>query len=71
MALKGANEVLRDKMFACMSQRAAQSVQDEIEERGPMRLAEVLDAQREMLAIARRLADAGTIMLAGRGDDYV
>jgi flagellar motor switch protein FliG len=71
VALKGANETLRDKMYACMSQRAAQSVQDEIEERGPMRLAEVLDAQREMLAIARRLADAGTIMLAGRGDDYV
>lgn len=71
VALKGANETLRDRMYGCMSQRAAQSVQDEIEERGPMRLAEVLDAQREMLAIARRLADAGTIMLAGRGDDYV
>jgi flagellar motor switch protein FliG len=71
VALKGANETLRDRMFGCMSQRAAQSVQDEIEERGPMRLVEVLDAQREMLAIARRLADAGTILLAGRGDDYV
>src|SRR3546814_8728296 len=54
VALKGANEVLRDRMYGCMSQRAAQSVQDDIEERGPMRLAEVLDAQRDMLAIARR-----------------
>ncbi|MFC7499883.1 flagellar motor switch protein FliG [Enterovirga sp. GCM10030262] len=71
VALKGANETLRDRMYACMSSRAAQSVQDEIAERGPMRLTEVLDAQREMLAIARRLADAGTLMLAGRGDDYV
>ncbi|PWG02013.1 flagellar motor switch protein FliG [Sphingosinicella humi] len=71
VALKGANDVLRDKMYACMSQRAAQSVQDEMEERGPMRLADVLEAQREMLGIARRLADAGTIILAGRGDDYV
>ncbi|HEY9552514.1 flagellar motor switch protein FliG [Allosphingosinicella sp.] len=71
VALKGANEVLRDRMYGCMSQRAAQSVQDDIEERGPMRLAEVLDAQRDMLAIARRLADAGTILLAGQGEDYV
>ncbi len=71
VALKGANEILRDKMYACMSQRAAQSVQDEMEERGPMRLADVLEAQREMLGIARRLADAGTIILGGRGDDYV
>src|SRR3546814_9086626 len=60
VALKGANEVLRDRMYGCMSQRAAQSVQDDIEERGPMRLAEVLDAQRDMLAIARRHAYSGT-----------
>jgi flagellar motor switch protein FliG len=46
-------------------------IRDEIEERGPMRLAEVLEAQKEVIAIARRLADAGTIMLKGRGDDYV
>src|SRR3546814_12675528 len=38
VALKGANEVLRDRMSGCMSQRATQSVQDDIEERGPMRL---------------------------------
>ena len=71
-ALKGADPVLRDKMFGCMSSRAADTVRDEIEERGPMRLADVLEAQKEILAIARRLADAGTIMLGGRGgDDYV
>ncbi|MFN3944671.1 MAG: flagellar motor switch protein FliG [Allosphingosinicella sp.] len=71
VALKGADEKQREKIFACMSARAAQTIQDEIAERGPMRLAEVHDAQKEMLATARRLADAGTIMLAGRGDDYV
>lgn len=71
-ALKGADPTLRDKMFACMSSRAADTVRDEIEERGPMRLADVLEAQKEILAIARRLADAGTIMLGARGgDDYV
>ena len=71
VALKGADERLREKIFSCMSSRAADSIRDEMEERGPMRLVEVLEAQKEVLAIARRLADAGTIMLAGRGDDYV
>ena len=71
LALKGADPALRDKMFGCMSSRAADTVRDEIEERGPMRLAEVLEAQKEVLAIARRLADAGTIKLGGKGDDYV
>ncbi len=71
IALKGADEKLREKIFGCMSSRAADSIRDEMEERGPMRLAEVLEAQKEVLATARRLADAGTIMLGGRGDDYV
>jgi flagellar motor switch protein FliG len=71
VAMKGADDKLREKIFGCMSSRAADSIRDEMEERGPMRLAEVLEAQKEVLAIARRLADAGTIMLNGRGDDYV
>jgi flagellar motor switch protein FliG len=71
VALKGADEKLREKILGCMSSRAADSIRDEMEARGPMRLAEVLEAQKEVLAIARRLADAGTIMLNGRGDDYV
>lgn len=69
VALKGADERMRAKMFACMSSRAAQSIQDEIQDRGPMRLAEVQDAQKEVLAIARRLAGEGAIMLGGKGDD--
>lgn len=71
VALKGADDKLREKILGCMSSRAADSIRDEMESRGPMRLAEVLEAQKEVLAVARRLADAGTIMLAGRGDDYV
>lgn len=71
VALKGADERLRDKLFGCMSSRAADTIRDEMEERGPMRLVEVMDAQKEVLAVARRLADAGTIMLKGRGEDYV
>ena len=71
VALKGADPILRAKILGCMSKRAAESVIDAMEERGPIRLAEVLDAQKEVLATARKLADAGTIQLAARGDDYV
>lgn len=71
IALKGCDEKLKQKILGCMSSRAAQSIQDAITEKGPMRLAEVQDAQKEILATARKLADAGTIMLGGKGDDYV
>lgn len=71
VALKGCEPMLRNKMFGCMSSRAAQSIQDEMAERGPMRLVEVQEAQKQVLAIARRLAEAGTISLGGKGEDYV
>lgn len=71
VALKGANEMLKAKMLGCMSQRAAQSITDEMEERGPMRLADVIDAQKRIVVEARRLAEQGTIMLGGPGDDFV
>lgn len=71
VSLKGADEKLRAKIFSCMSSRAAQSVQDEIADRGPMRLADVQEAQKAMLAIARKLAAEGTISLGGKGDDFV
>jgi len=71
VSLKGADEKLRAKIFGCMSSRAAQSVQDEIADRGPMRLADVQEAQKAMLAIARKLAAEGSISLGGKGDDFV
>jgi len=71
VSLKGADEKLRQKIFACMSSRAAQSIQDEIADRGPMRLADVQEAQKAMLSIARKLAAEGTISLGGKGDDFV
>jgi flagellar motor switch protein FliG len=71
IALKGADDRLRDKIFGCMSARAAASIKDEIESKGPMRISEVIEAQKQIIAVARQLSDAGTMMLAGRGDDYV
>jgi flagellar motor switch protein FliG len=71
VALKGADAGLRERMLGSMSARAADSIRDEMAERGPTRLAEVLEAQKAIIAVARRLADEGTILLASRGDDYV
>jgi flagellar motor switch protein FliG len=71
IGLKSCDERLRGRILGSMSARAAQSIQDEMNERGPMRLAEVQEAQKAILAIARRLADEGTISLGGKGEDYV
>jgi flagellar motor switch protein FliG len=72
LALKGADDELRTKLFGCMSQRAAANIQDEMEALGPVRLTEVQEAQKQIIAIARRMSDEGSIVLAGRGgDDFV
>jgi len=72
LALKGADEPLRDKLFSCMSSRAAANLSDEMEALGPVRLTEVQDAQKRIINLARTMSDEGTIVLAGRGgDDFV
>ena len=72
LALKGSDEPLRDKLFSCMSSRAAANLADEMESLGPVRLTEVQDAQKRIINIARTMSDEGTIVLAGRGgDDFV
>ncbi|MCH4894175.1 MULTISPECIES: flagellar motor switch protein FliG [unclassified Sphingomonas] len=70
-ALKGVDENVRARFLGCMSSRAADGIRDELEERGPMRLSEVLDAQKAIIAIARALAKDGVIMMGGGEDDYV
>jgi flagellar motor switch protein FliG len=68
VALKGAEPSIRDKMFANMSKRAAEMLRDDLEVAGPVRVSEVDAAQKEILGIARRLADAGQITLGGSDD---
>jgi len=68
-ALKGADEQLANKFFANMSKRAAEMLQDDLEAMGPIRVSEVETAQKEILSVTRRLADAGEIMLGGGGGD--
>ncbi|MDA7599710.1 flagellar motor switch protein FliG [Alphaproteobacteria bacterium] len=72
LALKGADEPLREKLFSCMSSRAAANLADEMDALGPVRLTEVQEAQKRIINVARRLSDEGSIVLAGRGgDDFV
>ena len=72
LALKAADEELKEKIFRNMSKRAAEMLQDDLEAKGPVKLSEVETAQKEILTIARRLADEGQISLgAGGGDEMV
>jgi flagellar motor switch protein FliG len=69
IALKGATPELRDKIFKNMSTRAAETLREDLESRGPVRLSEVEAEQKELLKTVRRLADEGQIVLGGGGDD--
>ena len=71
LALKGADEALKDKIFKNMSQRAAEMLKDDLESKGPVRVADVEGAQKTILQTARKLAAAGTIALSGKGDEYL
>jgi flagellar motor switch protein FliG len=65
LALKGTGDELKGKIFKNMSQRAAEMLRDDLENKGPVKLADVEGSQREILTIARRLADEGRIILGG------
>lgn len=69
IALKGASQQLREKIFKNMSQRAAEMLREDLEAKGPVRLSEVETAQKEILKIVRRLAEEGQIVLPGKGGE--
>lgn len=72
LALKGAEDALKEKIFKNMSKRAAEMLREDLEAKGPVRLSEVEAAQKEILTIARRMAENGEITLGGKGgDEYV
>ncbi|SFD08887.1 flagellar motor switch protein FliG [Thiohalospira halophila DSM 15071] len=70
-ALKGSEDAVKDKVFKNMSKRAGEMLKDDLEAKGPVRLSDVEEAQKEILGIARRMAEAGDITLGGKGDQYV
>lgn len=69
VALKGAPETLREKIFKNMSQRAAEMLREDLESKGPVRVSEVEAEQRAILSIVRRLSDEGQIVIGGKDDD--
>jgi flagellar motor switch protein FliG len=68
-ALKGAQPELKEKILSNMSSRAAETLREDLESRGPMRLSEVEAQQKEILKTVRRLADEGQIVVGGGGAD--
>jgi flagellar motor switch protein FliG len=72
IALKGATPEMREKIFKNMSTRAAETLREDLESRGPVRVSEVEAEQKEMLKTVRRLVDEGQIVLASGGaDDFL
>ena len=71
LAMKGASEPLREKIFKNMSQRAGEMLREDLESRGPVRVSEVENEQKEILKIVRRLADEGQIVLGGAGGEQM
>jgi flagellar motor switch protein FliG len=69
IALKGATPEMRERIFRNMSTRAAETLREDLESRGPVRVSEVEAEQKEMLKIVRRLADEGQIVLSSGSDD--
>ena len=69
LALRGAPDALRDKIFKNMSSRAAEMLKDDLEAAPPAKLSDVEASQKEILTVARRLADAGEINLGGSGGE--
>lgn len=70
-ALKGADDAVKEKIFKNMSKRAAEMLAEDLDARGPVKLSQVEAAQKEILSVARRMADAGEIMLGGGGEQML
>jgi flagellar motor switch protein FliG len=68
LALRGAEPDVSEKILKNMSKRAAEILKDDMEARGPVKLTDVEAAQKEIIVIAQRLAEEGTISLGGKGD---
>ena len=71
LALKGADPALADKFLGTMSARAAETIRDEMAEMTMIKRADVEEAQKSIISVARQLAEDGSIMLGGQSDDYV
>ncbi|MFT5174991.1 MAG: flagellar motor switch protein FliG [Gammaproteobacteria bacterium] len=71
LALKGASPRIRERILTNMSGRAAEMLRDDLEDKGPVRLSEVETAQKEILLVVDRLVEEGTVIMQGKGEDFV
>ena len=71
LALKGADEAMQHKIFSNMSKRAAELLRSDLEAKGPVKISEVEEAQKEIVSTARRLAEDGTLLLGNSSDEFV
>jgi flagellar motor switch protein FliG len=71
LALKGSDDFLKEKFFNNMSKRAAELLRDDLEAKGPVRVVDVEAAQKEIVVVARRMADSGEIQLSGGGEAMI
>lgn len=71
LALRGVDDTLKEKIFSNMSKRAAEMLRDDLEASPPAKLSDVEQAQKDILAVAKRLAESGEISLGGSTDDFV
>ncbi|HEB63430.1 MAG TPA: flagellar motor switch protein FliG, partial [Gammaproteobacteria bacterium] len=71
LALKGSDEEIKEKFIGNMSKRAAETLREDLEAKGAVKLSEVEAAQKEILGIARRLGESGEISLGGKGEELV
>ncbi len=71
VALKGCDPAIADKIFGNMSKRAAALLREDMEAKGPIRLSEVEEAQKDILDVAKRLADSGDLNLGKSSEEYV
>lgn len=71
LALKGADEAVKEKILKNMSKRAAEMMRDDLEAKGPVRLAEVEEAQKEIMKIARKLSESGELVLGDQSGEFV
>lgn len=71
LALRGADQKVKDKILRNMSKRASEMLVEDMEAKGPVKLSDVETAQKDILATARRLAESGSIALGGKGEDFV
>ncbi len=72
VALKGTSEQLRNQVYGCLSQRAAEMLKEDMEALGPVKIKEVDGAQQQIIAVVRQLESEGALSLKGAvGEQYV